>query len=180
MHFEISRAFRHGMQLTQAQKTSSLFSEEPMVMGKALRRGLPPLRIDEAQFKQNQIMLKRLFDAGAINIKAVDGEKVVDFREEEAEKKIASSMPSASDELQEMKKAPALVPPPPPAEIVEQHQKDRDAELQALAGETTAVAPAGDAPPAGVATEVVSPDEGGKVEDSSEGHHKKRRHKKES
>jgi hypothetical protein len=164
------------MQLTQAQKTSSLFSEEPMVMGKALRRGLPPLRIDEAQFKQNQIMLKRLFDAGAINIKAVDGEKVVDFREEEAEKKIASSMPSASDELKEMK-----APPPPPAQIVEQHQKDRDAELQALAGEATAVAPAGDAPPAGVAApEVVPPDEGGKVEDSSEGHHKKRRGKRES
>jgi hypothetical protein len=179
MHFEISRAYTPGKPLTPAQRTSSLFAEEPVVMGTVLRRGLPALKISEAQFHQHQAHLKRLFDAGAINIKAVDGDKVVDLRDAQATKKVAELVPAASDELQS---------------------------LQAGDDKKTEDAPAGDAPPAGAgaeapvetapvltdaetaaqipafepAPEVVQPEEAaGKVEEHHEASSKRRRGKKE-
>lgn len=161
MYFEISRAYVAGQPMTVAQRTSSLFSEEPTVLGKALRRGLPPLKIDEKQFAQAEHMLRRLFDAGAINIKAVDGEKVVDFREEGAKAKIAAAMPAASDELSEMTD-PLRDPEEEKKAIIQQHEADRKVEVaagdrqpQTQEGQTAFAPPANAPEPFADKTEVV-------------------------
>lgn len=67
--YEISRGMRPGKQLTTAQRTSSKFAEEPVVMGKVLRANTPPVRISEAQYLANKVQLTMLEKAGAIRIK---------------------------------------------------------------------------------------------------------------
>ena len=66
--FVIERGFQEGKTLTTAQKSSALFSEEPVVLGKVLRRGSKPLRISRADYEANQIKLLQLEKAGAIKI----------------------------------------------------------------------------------------------------------------
>ncbi len=66
--FFIERGFREGKALTTAQKTSALFSEEPVVMGRTLRRGSKPLRITKADYEANKNKLLQLEKAGAIKI----------------------------------------------------------------------------------------------------------------
>ncbi len=78
MHFEISRGTKPYNRVTTAQRTSSLYAEEPIVMGKILRRGGAALKLDETQFRRQADKLKRLLKAGAIEIWAVydDGKRV--------------------------------------------------------------------------------------------------------
>jgi predicted RNA-binding Zn-ribbon protein involved in translation (DUF1610 family) len=64
----ITRGFQEGKQLTAAQKSSPLFAEEPVVLGRVLRRGSKPMRLAEADYKANEQQLLRLEKAGAIKI----------------------------------------------------------------------------------------------------------------
>lgn len=63
---------KHGMQfgknLTTAQRSSSLFAEEPVVMGRVFRRGTGPMVITEEQYNRNRLQLTRLERAGSIVI----------------------------------------------------------------------------------------------------------------
>lgn len=102
MHFEITASLQSlHKQLTPAQRNSSLFSESPRLAGKTLRRG-QVMRLSEAEFKANEVMAKRLFDAGAIDIVMVDGANREDLRTKK----------SVKVESKEPEKAP---PPPPPS-----------------------------------------------------------------
>lgn len=64
----IERGFQEGKQLTQTQKSSALFSEEPVVMGRTLRRGSPSMKISIADYKANELRLLQLEKAGAVKI----------------------------------------------------------------------------------------------------------------
>lgn len=66
--YEISRGMKSGVPLTTAQRRSSLFQEEPTVLGRILRRGGPPMLIVDEVFEANEAQLKRLVDAGSITI----------------------------------------------------------------------------------------------------------------
>jgi hypothetical protein len=68
MYYEITRGLRIGKNLTPAQRTSSLFSEEPVVLGRVLRRGSGPIRISPEDFERNKVHLLRLERAGSITI----------------------------------------------------------------------------------------------------------------
>lgn len=71
-HYIISLGFKPGKALTPAQRLSSLFSEEPVVMGKVMRRGLPPRKITKEQYEANKLHLLRLAKAGSIVITEPD------------------------------------------------------------------------------------------------------------
>ena len=70
MHYEITSAVKPGVALTSAQKNSSLFSEAPRIGTKTLRRGTI-LKLSDAEFKHHEIRIKRLLDAGAVEVKTV-------------------------------------------------------------------------------------------------------------
>lgn len=65
----ISRGYE-GKALTTAQRNSSLFSEEPVVLGKVLRRGGKPMRLTPAEYEANKDRLLALEKAGAIKIQS--------------------------------------------------------------------------------------------------------------
>lgn len=76
--YEIRRGLVSGRNLTPAQRTSSLFAEEPVVLGKVLRRGGGPLRISDESYELNKMKLLRLEKTGSIVIvrpQAVDPEE---------------------------------------------------------------------------------------------------------
>lgn len=137
MHFEITasnQAIRKP--LTTAQRNSSLFSEAPRIGGKTLRRG-QTIKFDETQFRANEVMLKRLFDAGAVEIVQVDGKSRNDLRKQQVEGIrgipadqviLDESMDFTADEEKSKKELEAAalldeakarelaaIPPPPPA-----------------------------------------------------------------
>lgn len=95
MHYEIHRGLKSGQSLNTAQRTSSLFAEEPVVLGKVFRRGYPPITLTETQFELNKIHLLRLEKAGSIVIK-----------KQGAEEAVVAIQPSVPVE--------PLPPPPPP------------------------------------------------------------------
>lgn len=64
----IHRGMQFGKVLNTAQRTSSLFAEEPVVLGKVFRRGYPPIEITDEQYKRNMTHLVRLAKAGAITL----------------------------------------------------------------------------------------------------------------
>jgi len=66
--YVISRGMKPGKALTIAQRTSSHFAEEPVVMGKVLRANAQPIKISDALFAKNQTHLLTLKKAGAIEI----------------------------------------------------------------------------------------------------------------
>ena len=68
MHYEIKRAYSGYGPLTPQQRTSSLFAEEPVVLGKVLRRGSAPLKVTPELFEANKVALLRLEKAGSILI----------------------------------------------------------------------------------------------------------------
>lgn len=73
----IRRAFQEGKALTTEQKSSSLFAEEPVVLGQVLRRGSRPLRISAESFEANKSKLLALEKAGSIVIiRPVQGEEM--------------------------------------------------------------------------------------------------------
>lgn len=73
MHYEMSRGLKSGRQLTTAQRTSGTFAEEPVVLGKVLRRGMRPIHINEEQFNQSKSQLLRLLLSGSIEIHVING-----------------------------------------------------------------------------------------------------------
>lgn len=74
MHYEVRRALKTGHQLTTRQRTSGTFAEEPIVLGKVMRRGTRPLLLTTAQFDQNKAKLLRLLLSGSIEIFVINGE----------------------------------------------------------------------------------------------------------
>jgi hypothetical protein len=71
MYF-IKRAYNSYSKLTSAQRTSSLFREEPIVLGKTLRRGSKGFNITDDQYKAYEAQLMHLVKAGAIEVDRVD------------------------------------------------------------------------------------------------------------
>lgn len=67
--YVITRGFKEGKALTSAQRISPLFAEEPVVLGKVLRRGSQPMRLTQVEYKAGEARLLALEKAGAINIK---------------------------------------------------------------------------------------------------------------
>jgi len=113
MHFEITASQQAVRKpLTTAQRNSSLFSEAPRIGATTLRRG-QVLKFDESQMKQHEVMLKRLFDAGAIEIVRVDGKVREDFRaleKDREEERVV--MNDVRRELQAEGKEEPPAPPP--------------------------------------------------------------------
>lgn len=64
----ITRGFQEGKALTNAQRASPLFAEEPVVLGRVLRRGSKPMRLTGADYRANEHKLLALEKAGAIKI----------------------------------------------------------------------------------------------------------------
>lgn len=161
-YYLIALGFTPGKKLTQAQRTSSLFAEEPVVCGKVLRRRGPPMKLTVDQWKTNEEDLLRLAKAGAI--KVIEPDKTQLTKEE---------IEAAEAALKKQKDAEAAAATAAPA----------------LAGDQTAVAPVGgEMPPTGVeashdhveesapeTTVVDSPADADKVNESPKPHHKKRR-----
>jgi hypothetical protein len=136
----ITRAFQDGKQLTPAQKGSSLFAEEPVVLGKVLRRGSRPMRISAADFKANEVKLLALEKAGSILIKRPATEPVVPPEQlDEAQKKalVAQHQMDHQTEKEAVSNAGDAVPP-----------QQEEAETQASVAATP---PVDSAPPAEVA-----------------------------
>jgi hypothetical protein len=75
MHFEIHRGLKSGKQLTAAQRSSPTFAEEPVVLGKVLRRGSAPLIVTDSQFEVHKASILRQVLSGSIEVTAVDGGK---------------------------------------------------------------------------------------------------------
>lgn len=109
MHFEITasqQAVRKN--LTSAQRNSSLFSESPRIGGRTLRRG-QMLKFDESQFKANEVIIKRLFDAGAIEIVHVVGDKRANIRTHKFD---AETVAAEGKVVPPVEDPPALTPVP--------------------------------------------------------------------
>lgn len=99
MYFEITPALRPGQQLTVAQRTSSLFAEEPRIGAHVLRRASPPLKLAEKEFAASFLTIKRHFMAGSIEVAAVNGEDKADLRKafESVRKEQDPESPKLSD-----------------------------------------------------------------------------------
>lgn len=80
MHFEIRRGYKTGRQISTAQRKSGTFAEEPVVLGKVLRRGMRPLSVSEEQFQLHKAKLLRLLLSGSVDITVVDGDKRMDYK----------------------------------------------------------------------------------------------------
>jgi hypothetical protein len=74
MHYEIRRGLKSNGRLSTTQRTSGTFAEEPVVLGKVLRRGMRPMLLNEDQFKQHKSKLLRLLLSGSIDVFVVNGE----------------------------------------------------------------------------------------------------------
>lgn len=88
--------------LNTKQRTSSYFNEAPVVLGKTLRRGAK-VKLTSTQMKLNEIPLKRLFEAHAIEIYRVDeAGELVSLREsmEEHEQALKDSRYESENEPQ--------------------------------------------------------------------------------
>lgn len=64
----ITRGFQEGKALTTSQRSSATFAEEPVVLGRVLRRGSRPMRISGADYRANESKLLHLEKAGSIKI----------------------------------------------------------------------------------------------------------------
>jgi hypothetical protein len=119
MFYEISRGMKTGRQLTTAQRTSPRFAEEPVVMGKVLRRGSAPVVLTDEQFRQNRVPLIRLLAAGAVDIMVLDGIKRVPFRLQSGgvpETGLPASAPVQQAEEPEAQEPPSSRPVEAPVE----------------------------------------------------------------
>jgi hypothetical protein len=103
LHYEIRRAHKTGKQLTRAQRSSPLFAEEPVVLGKVLRRGGPPRTLTAEIFEQNRSMLLRQAAAGAVEIFEVDGDQVRPY---------STTAPTEEQVLAPQVQEPEAPPPP--------------------------------------------------------------------
>lgn len=137
MHYEISRGVKFGKNLTTAQRASSKFAEEPVVLGKVLRRGYPPIRISEEQYEANLTQLKTLEKAGAITIRSLGvaettsaSAPAVEVKEELPQDSAAVAAPAVVDDTPVEQAADTTTPPLPVAEevvgeVVEKKSKKR-------------------------------------------------------
>lgn len=99
MNYEIKRAYNGGP-LTPTQRSSSLFSEEPVVLGKVLRRGSTSIFVPVEQFELNKVSLQRLEKAGSIVIIPPAAPEVAgDGKKEESQEQELS--PNKGEELTE-------------------------------------------------------------------------------
>jgi hypothetical protein len=157
MHYVITRGHKPGKSLTPSQRTSSLFAEEPVVLGKVLRRGSKPMHITEAQYEANKAKLLRLVEAGSIVITLVAGagEKKKDAKEETA--------PDALDLVATAGNEPVTVVPPTEipaleaAPAVTEPAKVEEAPAVETAPEVPATVPAAPAEVPAVPTETAAP-----------------------
>lgn len=114
MHYEIRRAHKTGKQLTRAQRSSPLFAEEPVVLGKVLRRGGPPRTVTAEIFEQNKSMLLRQAAAGAVEIfEVADGVARPYSTTAPSEAQIAQEEAPAAPPVEEPPVFNATVPPVP-------------------------------------------------------------------
>lgn len=75
MHYEIRRGHKTGKQLTPVQRASGTFAEEPIVLGRVMRRGNGPIRLTAEQFEQQKARLLRQLLSGSIEIFVIDENK---------------------------------------------------------------------------------------------------------
>lgn len=128
----ITRGFQEGKQITTAQKTSALFAEEPVVLGRVLRRGSRPMRISKADYDANEHNLLRLENAGAIKIQRPVKSPVAEALEQE--KKVdtlltqvtGSGAGDTAPVTQESSGAETSAAAEPPAVIVPPHPPSED------------------------------------------------------
>ena len=105
--YTITRGVQAGRQLTPSQKTSSLFAEEPVVLGRVLRRGAGPIRISPEDFERNKTHLLRLEKAGSIVITPPQGSDVSE------PEKSPEAPPAEPPKDPEKTPEPETQPPPP-------------------------------------------------------------------
>lgn len=126
MHYVIKPVVtQHRTNLSHAQRTSPLFSETPVVLGKTLRRG-QSMVISEEQMKANEAHLKRMVDAGSITVKAE-----LSAEEKEALHKQLTVPPSdpTPPEDPPSTEPPAVEPPATETPVVSQDEKSVVEEL---------------------------------------------------
>lgn len=128
----ITRGFQEGKQITTAQKTSALFAEEPVVLGRVLRRGSRPMRISKADYNANEHNLLRLEAAGAIKIQRPKMDVAALIQQDsEIQKKLAELTNSGAGDTapvtQESSGAETSAAAEPPAVIVPPHPPSEDA-----------------------------------------------------
>lgn len=119
--YTIKHGLKPGKNLTTAQRSSSLFAEEPVVMGKVFRRGSAPIVISEDQYNRNRLQLTRLERAGSIEIvRPEDGavEQVADLTTPPPVAPVVSPEPPAP-EAPPLSPEPSLEPTPPVVPNVE-------------------------------------------------------------
>lgn len=78
----ITRGFQEGKALTNAQRSASGFAEEPVVLGRVLRRGSRPMRISGADYRANESKLLALEKAGSIKIQRPELKAAAPVKEE--------------------------------------------------------------------------------------------------
>lgn len=74
MHFEIRRGFHDKRPLTAAQRQSGQFAEEPLVLGKVLRRGLGARKLTEDEFARHRSTLLKLLRSESIELYVIGEE----------------------------------------------------------------------------------------------------------
>jgi len=72
--FRITRGFAEGRAMTSQQRTASTFDPEPFVVSTRLRRGSPPLVLEEAAFARNEAQLLSLLRSGSIRVEVKQSE----------------------------------------------------------------------------------------------------------
>jgi len=167
-HYLIELGWKPGQKLTMAQRTSSLFAEEPVVLGKVLRRRSKPMKVTVEQWKADEAYLLRLAKAGAIKVTEPDSTPLTqeEIEKQEAElkkKQEAAAAATAANMAGDQNQAPAGEGTPAGAVV------------QAAPPDVIVPEAPTEAPPAPA---VVPEEEGAKVPEHSEPHHSKKRGKR--
>lgn len=113
-HYLITRGVQSGKQLTPSQRTSSLFSEEPVVLGQVLRRGSGPIKVSLEAFERNKTNLLRLEKAGSIVITPPKGTDTPE--PEKVPEAPPAEPPKEPEKAPEPEKVPEEVAPETPIE----------------------------------------------------------------
>jgi hypothetical protein len=167
MHYEITASQQAVRKpLTSAQRNSSLFSEAPRIGAVTLRRG-QVLKFDSDQMKHHEVMLKRLFDAGAIEISQVDGDRRRDFRTEEVKMKRVEepkkeAPPPPPSAPKPPPSAPKVIIPPPAPEPVKEAPEETPEEVVTPKAEEVVAAVEAPVPPPSAPSAPVSSSESSK------------------
>lgn len=114
MHFEITASVQSvGRQLNATQRGSSHFSEAPRIGHRTLRRG-QVLKFSEADMKANEYVLKKLFEAHAIEIVQVQEGMRTSFR---MSSEAGRPTPESPAPVEKAAPPPVIVPEPPPEPV---------------------------------------------------------------